>query len=39
VSERVNNARNDDAGLPEPVAPPASRRAPAKAEIVQGELF
>ncbi|OHV15090.1 DUF159 family protein [Methylorubrum extorquens] len=39
VSERVNNARNDDAGLPEPVAPPASRRAPAKAAIVQGELF
>jgi putative SOS response-associated peptidase YedK len=39
VSERVNNARNDDAGLPEPVAPPASRRAPAKATIVQGELF
>lgn len=38
VSERVNSVRNDDAGLPEPVAPaaPAGRT---KAASLQGELF
>lgn len=41
VSDRVNSVRNDDAGLPEPVAPsrPAPQTAPTKAAVVQGELF
>ncbi|HJE22293.1 MAG TPA: SOS response-associated peptidase [Methylorubrum populi] len=41
VGDRVNSVRNDDAGLPEPVAPapPAGRIVPARSESVQGELF
>lgn len=39
VSDRVNSVRNDDGGLPEPVAPARPAQKAPKAAVVQGELF